>query len=351
MLHCSLGYYDNVFGWGSLIMMTFSFLSMYLSGVIASLVCLWLAGDRVVRYAVELATALRVTKFFIGFIVLAIVAGIPELAVAFAAAFTGASQVAAGDVIGANFSDVTLVSGLVFILAGNFTFKNSDRMKLIRMLMITGGVMAFVFWLGSVGKLLGLTLVVFYGVALFFIWRRQEKSDIWHEEVKAVTHDIAASKDVVLTSVVGIVVKLSLSVVVVLGCSWLTVQCAVALASCFGAQLETVGATICALGTSLPELAMGFSGLRRKEYELALAPTLGSILEHSTLVLGVLGLFSPNPVSFANLRGAGAFMFIGFAMMIVALKWARAFKRWHGVVLLALYVVYLAYEFGWFLRV
>lgn len=329
--------------------MGYGFLSLYVGGVVSSLVLLWLAGDRVVRYAVELATALKVTKFFIGFIVLAIVAGIPELAVAISAGLSGASQVSAGDVIGANFSDIAFVTSLVLIFAGKIALRRSDRMKLIHMLMVTGSVIAIVFALGVVDKTIGFLLVIFYGVALFFIRRKRNKNDIWNEEVEAITHDINATTDGVLTSTFGLSMKLLISIAIVLGCSWATVYCAVALSGLFGAQLETVGATICALGTSLPELAMSFAALRRKEYELALAPTLGSILEHSTLVLGVLALCSHKPVSFAALHGAGIFMFIGFGLMALFLWMRRPLARWQGVILLALYALYLTYEFGWLL--
>jgi Ca2+/Na+ antiporter len=54
------------------------------------------------------------------------------------------------------------------------------------------------------------------------------------------------------------------------------------------------------------------------------------------------------PVSFATLHGAGIFMFIGFVLMIFFLWLARPLARWQGGILLALYVVYLAYELGWF---
>ncbi len=327
--------------------MSFYILSAYTGGLIAGLVFLWLAGDRVVRYAIELADALRVTKFFIGFMVLAIAAGIPELAVAVAAAFTNASQVAAGDVIGANFSDIALVSGLVLMLAGSIKLRYADRIKLIQMLGLTAAAVAVVFVVGSVGKIFGILLIILYGTAMFFIRRSRKKGDIWQEEVDAITHDVKSTSDVVLTSVVGIIVKLFMSVGVVLGCSWLIVYCAVAVATALGAQLETVGATICALGTSLPELAMSLTALRRKEYELALAPTLGSVLEHSMLVLGVLGLCSRYPVSFSLLREEGLFMFIAFALMILFLWMRRPLMRWQGGILLSLYALYLGYEVGW----
>lgn len=307
---------------------------------------LWAAGDRVVRYAIELATGLHVTKFFIGFIVLAIAAGIPELAVAVAAAFTNVSQISAGDVIGANFSDVGLVSGLVLTLAGSIQLKRSDRLKIMYLLLLTVLVMGIIFMLGEIGKISGFFLAISYGIALFFIWKKREKHDIWHEEVEAVTHDIATGKDIILTSVVGIAIKLLISIAIVLGCSWLVVHYADILASSFGAQHETIGATICALGTSLPELAMSFAALKRKEFELALAPTLGSVLEHSMLVLGVLGMCSTSPVSFTRLYGAGIFMFAGFALMIVFLIMRRPLNRWQGLILLSLYVIYLAYELG-----
>jgi cation:H+ antiporter len=319
----------------------------YFGGVATGLIFLWLAGDYVVHYAVELATALRVTKFFIGFMVLAIAAGIPELALAITAAFSGATQVSAGDVIGANFSDVAFVTGIVLTVAGSITLKRSDRIKLIQVLAITAAVMGCAFIAGAVGRLLGFLLIIFYCLALFFIRKNKANHGIWHDEIEAIAQDIKTNKDAVLTSVFGLTIKLLVSIGIVLGCSWLVVYCAMELANSFGAKLETIGATICAIGTSLPELAMSLTALKRKESELALAPTLGSVLEHSTLALGMLGLCSHTPVSFAALHGAGIFMFVGFALMIFFLWLARPLARWQGVLLLAFYGLYLTYECGW----
>src|SRR5271155_2495286 len=89
----------------------------YFLMVVVGLIALWKSGDYVVRYAVEVATAFNVSTFFIGFIVLAVAADIPELAVAIISACKGVSEVSAGDIIGANFADVAMVIGIALLLA------------------------------------------------------------------------------------------------------------------------------------------------------------------------------------------------------------------------------------------
>lgn len=324
--------------------MTTLFAILYTLGLCAGLVGLWLAGDRVVTTAVRLASALNVTKFFIGFIILAIAAGIPELGVAIVSGLGDVGEVSAGDVIGASLSDIGLVVAIVLICARSVPLKRSDRGKLIRMLFVVSGVLGFIFSIGYVDRTIGLFLTFFYGIALYFIWRKESPHDVWHDEVALVTEHIAEKKACNIKECAWISFLLAIGLGAVFFFSWLTVEAAVALASVFTTKLEVIGATICAIGTSLPELAMSLTALKTKEYELAIAPTLGSILEHAMLVLGILGMTSSRAIYFTGLHGAGVFMFIAFALMALFLWAKRPLARWQGIILITLYIAYLVYE-------
>ena len=312
-------------------------------GTAFGLVSLWFAGDFVVRYAVEIAKKANVTKFFIGFIVLALAAGIPELAVAITAAFSDVTQLAVGDIIGANFSDITFVCGLVLIIAGPITIKKSDRLKLARMLIATLLVLIVIFYIGTVTKLCGGILVCIYFVALY-VFRKKDKNDILQENIETITEDIKNDKDIILTSMFGLIVKLIVSISAVLICSWFSVNCIINFAHMCGMSLETAGTTICAIGTSLPEIAMSLTAIRRKEYDLAFGPTLGSTLEHSTLVLGILGLCSKYSINFAELQISFIFMLVAFTIICFSLLKFEKLTKLLGVILITIFVLHILHK-------
>jgi cation:H+ antiporter len=315
-----------------------------LLGIIVGLFTVWLAGDFVVRYAVQLAALLRISRFLVGFIVLAIAAALPELAVAVAAAFEGASEVSAGDIIGANFSDVAFVAGLVLFLAGPITLKKVDRYRLLSMFAIATPVLLSAWVLDAITIYHGFGILFLYAGALYFIWKMNKKHVLLHDELALATHNVSCIKkcdNILLSITTG---KLVISLLFLLGSSWLTVHCAIGLARMCGVSLSLIGSTIFALGTSLPELTMSLSALRRKEYDLALAPTLGSILEHSLLVLGVLSVCSQSPINFLHLHIPMLFMFLAFAIICFGLLCRKHLERWLGILLLSLFVSYFVYQ-------
>lgn len=324
--------------------MALTMLALWLCGIIAGLFAVWLAGDFVVRYAVQLAGLLHVSRFLIGFVVLAIAAALPELAVAVVAAFEGASEVSAGDIIGANFSDIAFVAGLVLFIAGPITLKRVDRYRLLSMFAIATPVLLSAWLFDSITVYHGVGILFLYACSWYIIWKMNKQHSLLSEELATVTEEVSYTKKIdtiLLSATAG---KLGISLVVLLGSSWLTVHCAIGLARMCGVSLELIGSTIFALGTSLPELTMSLSALRRKEYDLALAPTLGSILEHSLLVLGILSICSHQPVSFVHLHAAMLFMFVAFAIICFGLLLRKHLERWLGVLLLSLFISYFVWQ-------
>lgn len=313
----------------------------YLGLVLLGFGLLWWTGDLVVRYALQVAHAFRVTTFFIGFIVLALAATIPELAVAITSALRGVSEVSAGDIIGANFIDVALVIGLTLLLAGKVLVGHRDSRKLVAMIGLSSFVLMVIFFIDVLTPAHGLVLIGIYLASTAWVWIRSRGEDLQDQEI--LEQDVL--EDRYLNSKWGKVAKLFVSFGLVLFASGLTVHGAVELALGLKMPLETVGATLMALGTSLPELVLCMSALRRKQYSLALAPTLGTVLEQTTLILGTLAVLSDKPVKLAGLRGASMFMFLAFFIISYGLFRFSQVGRKTGVALVSLFFGYLAYQF------
>lgn len=303
--------------------------------VCAGLVGLWKMGDIVVRYTLEVARAFNVTTFFVGFVILALAADIPELAVAITAALQGVSEIAAGDIIGANFSDVAMVIGFVLLIAGNVTLKERDSKKLVYILALASLILAGVFTIGSLQPIHGFMLIGIYLTTMFVMWYQSQ-----HEQVD--DDDISRQKATLHPAHAGIGLLLSLAAV--MGISYVMLEGALELAKILEMPLETVGASILGVGTSLPELVLSLNALRRKEYGLALGTTLGTVLEQTTLILGTLTVLSPVPVNMRSLLGSSMFMFLAFGIISYGLYRYSRVGRTTGVALVTLFFAYLAYQ-------
>lgn len=308
-------------------------------GVIVGLVGVWLAGDLVVTYALRLAKHYNVSTFFVGFIFLALAANIPELAVTIVAGARDAAQLAAGDIIGACFIDIALVTGLMLAFAGGMSIKGQEARAFLRLIVSAALVMTIVFCLGTLTFWHGLALISLYIAFLTWAWKSRH-----HHTILEVSHDDFTHPRPLLGQALWLIWgKASGALIVVLAASGLAVHCGVVLAELYGLRLEVVGATIIAVGTSLPEVSMGFHAYRRGQYSLALGPTIGTVFSQTTFILGTLALLSHKPINLGGLQAAAVFMFIAFVLLAGSIVLNRL-GRSVGVALLSLFMTYILYH-------
>ncbi len=330
----------------------------YLGVVVAGLLGLWFSGDAVVSNAILVAHRFNVSTFFLGFVVLAIAADIPELAITISSALAGVSEVAIGDIIGGNFSDVTMVVGSALLIAGNkIRISSADNKKLLGILFLTALIMFTLLCLGSITAQHGVILLAIYAAAIVYFWKHKDMRDLIHGEEEVISPAClrcistncspcsSAPKVIVCPSSTWLLItKLALALAIVMITSHITVTYALAIAEGFHLPLETVGATILGVGTTLPELALCFGALRRGDFGLAIGPTLGTVLGQTTLILGLLAVLSDKPVQLAGLHWACGFMFLAFGILAFGLMKRRPMGRGTGAALVSLFIAYLAYQ-------
>ncbi|MDY6777641.1 MAG: hypothetical protein SVU32_03180, partial [Candidatus Nanohaloarchaea archaeon] len=81
----------------------------------AGLAVLWWAGDRSVRYAIELTELVGVSSFTVGFIVMSVSTGLPEIMTAIISSMSHAAELSAGDLVGSSLVNLTLILGILSI--------------------------------------------------------------------------------------------------------------------------------------------------------------------------------------------------------------------------------------------
>ena len=309
------------------------------AGVVAGLVCVWLAGDQVVAHALRLAKHYNVSTFFVGFVFLALAANLPELAVAIVADMQNVGQLAAGDIVGACFTDVALVTGLMLALAGSIAMTHQEAMGFLRLICGAAVVMAIVFCVGVLTFWHGIVLIGLYVAFLAWAWKTRHD----HTLLEISHDDLEHPRLLPGRGLLMVWSKAVVALICVMGGSGLAIHCGVALATMYGLGLEAVGATIIAVGTSLPEVSMGFHAYRRGQYSLALGPTIGTVFSQSTFILGTLAVLSRQPIDLGALQGAAAFMFVAFAIIAASILLKRM-GRSTGIALLSLFVMYILYH-------
>ena len=125
------------------------------------------------------------------------------------------------------------------------------------------------------------------------------------------------------------------------------VESAIFLSRSFGISEMTVGLTVVAVGTSLPELATSVMAAIRKETDIAVGNVIGSNIFNIAGVLGLTSIVKPVAVDpgvlWLQYPAVLALSFIALLVSIYPmLEGNFNIRRWEGAVLL---VSYIALEF------
>jgi len=311
------------------------------------------SSDVVVEKSVLLSKFFKVSPFVIGLVLVGTATNLPELTIAIVSSVAGGSgAISAGNVFGANITNIALVFGLGALLYGFVADGRSMKSAMLALgisILVGAYVLAKV-WLfgGGLGVLDGVfMLLVFVWFAYKSIYEKEAEKPVTYEDVLEKMRNPDAKekkKEKPLERKEGLAALgvFLAAVAVLLVASYFILQSAISLSDEFGVTRGFVGATIVSLGTTLPELSVALQAFRKKQYGIGLGDTLGSVITNATLVLGAASLFTLvlTPVSVF----AVAVVFAVFAIMIFMFLGAigEEFRWQKGVALLLLYVAYLA---------
>lgn len=295
------------------------------------LVLLTLGADWVVRGASGLAKRIGINPLVVGLTVVAFGTSAPELVVSGAAALRQQPGLAVGNVMGSTVANVGLIVGLGAVL---HPFAVHRRL-LVRESPLLIFMLIIVMLLSLnhvVGRLDGLALVGAFLVYLGFLfrWARDERNeDDSSQAARAFSWRRSKLGFDILKLLFGLAALL-------LGAEWL-VASAVVIARAFDVPEAVIGATLVAVGTSVPELASTIAAALRRLGDIALGNIIGSNVFNLGLVLGTAALLRP-----LELPPEAVIRLVLPALLFCLLLIPLAFTRWHvdrweGVLLLLLY--------------
>ncbi len=102
-----------------------------------------------------------------------------------------------------------------------------------------------------------------------------------------------------------------------------------------------VGATVVSIGTTLPEVMVSTTGALLGQGAMAYGNAIGSIICNTALIAAISITCNPGPVNVKTMKMPVFFFFTSAAVYCLAAYWLGTFPRWLGIIMLAIFVVYL----------
>jgi cation:H+ antiporter len=118
------------------------------------------------------------------------------------------------------------------------------------------------------------------------------------------------------------------------------------IATFLGIKESLMGATIIALGTSLPELSIALTAVKEGRSKIVLGNIIGSCLTNLSLILGLVLISSPLTIDMSIFSTLLSFVIATTIIAWYLFTTGRKLERKEGVFLLLVYIIFLMFTFG-----
>lgn len=281
------------------------------------------------RFAVKVAESFRLSKYIVGFIIVAIISILPETLISINSAIQGVPSLGLATLFGSNVADLTLVFAvIIFVTKKNIKVES----KILKNNIIYPFILIIPIILGLDGyysRIEGVSLLIVGLIFYYFAFKNNDEPKT--ENVP--THD--RSKYIYL---------LLLGMLVLLVGSHFTVTSTANLAAAVGISPIIIGMFIIGLGSVIPELLFSIKSVKENDDSLAVGDLLGTVLADATIVVGILALISPFYFPIKIIYITGVFMVIASFLLFYFMKSGKTLTKNESFILFIFWITFVLIE-------
>lgn len=293
-------------------------------------------ADFFVDGAASFARKLGISAAIVGLTIVAMGTSAPEAAVSITAGVQakffgveGAADMAVGNILGSNLFNLLFILGVCMMikpiptstcsLKRDFPWAIGSTILFIPMIMD-----------GKLGIYEGIILVALFLSYIGWMVYQSIKNRV---KVEDETKLMPLSKSLLLLGT-------GLAMIIIGG--QFVVNSATTIAETFGMDSTLIGLTICAIGTSLPELVTSVVASRKGESELAVGNVIGSNIFNLLFILGTTVTISPISVN-ADMMIDTIILLVATALVMLFSYTKMQCNRKEGIIIFTAYLGYTAY--------
>lgn len=289
-------------------------------------------GDFFVDAASWIAEVSGIPHFIVGATVVSIATTLPELIVSCLGAARGTNALAIGNAVGSVTANTGLIMAISIICIPAAVKRSQYALK--SLLLLAAAAILYLASFGNGFSLWGsILLLIIFAVAMAESIVSGKKEATLGEKTPFRKKDIPINIGKFILGAAGIV----------FGAEFL-VDSATELAVVSGISQAVISATVVSIGTSLPELVTTIAAVVKKQSSLSVGNIIGANLIDITIILPICSLISADGLTacaqnlYLDIPVCLGLLFIAVVPMLIRKK----FSRTQGIVLLVLYIAYVA---------
>ena len=311
-----------------------------------------LGGNYLTDGATVIARRMHVSGLVIGLTVVAFGSSAPDLVVCLMSTLQGHSQLALGDVVGANIFDILLVVGIVAVIRP-IAITSDMQWKGLPMLVLASLALFFCgddkLFDGRAADIIdrtdGLMFLLFFVIFMVYTFDMSRQTQglpakpAGQTGKPAQTDDTPVSNRQLVIASVSVVASLA---ALFFGGDWL-VDGASGIARRAGLSEGLIGLTIVGFGGSVPDLVTSVVAAVKRQPGLALGNVVGACVFNIFFILGICATVRPLDTGTISLFDFSALVIGAIAVWVFgALTGPKVISRREGIILIALYAIYAA---------
>jgi cation:H+ antiporter len=282
------------------------------------------------KYSAKLAESFHLSKYVVGFIIVAFISILPETLISINSAIKGIPEFGLGTLFGSNIADLTLIFAILIIYGSHGIKIESKVLKNIRFYPFFLSLPLVLGLNGYYSRLDGVFLIVAGAIFYYMVF----KNGIGDSTILHNGNGRYKSFFMLLFAMILLLIG-----------AHFTVTSATALAYSLAINPILIGMLVVSLGTTIPELFFSLKSIKRKEDGLAVGDILGSVLADATIVVGIIALISPFYFPVKIVYVTGIFMLTASLILLKFMRSGQILSKKEGYLLLAFWMCYAIIEF------
>lgn len=296
------------------------------------------SADWLVDGASSIARSLKVSELVIGLTIVAFGTSLPELFVNIFASYAGNPDLAIGNVVGSNIANILLILGTSAMIVPLTVHRTivireipMSLLASIALILMVNDAAIDGLSFSTISRVDGMLLLCFFAVFMYYTVRSTAQDEGGDEQGEQLP--MWKSLLYIGLGVAGLY----------FGGDWI-VKGATEIARFFGMSDRTIGLTVVAVGTSLPEFAASVAAARKGKADIAIGNVVGSNIFNILWILGVSSIILPLPLSAGvNTDMLMALFATVLLFMLIFVGKRHTIERWQGGVFVACYAAYTAW--------
>ncbi|MEM3154285.1 MAG: hypothetical protein QW165_01825 [Candidatus Woesearchaeota archaeon] len=283
------------------------------------------SAEYTVRSIVHLARAIRLTEFVTSFILVAVVAALPDAFISITSAISGNAPLGVGTLLGGNIADLTLILGLV-ALAGNPIRIHSS---IVKKDLYFAALAILPIMLGVDGQISRLDGIILLSAGIIFLL-------VLLKERQYFTKPYKNGNFVVKNTFIFFA-----SIAVMLVSAHFIVESGTSLAVMLNVPSILLGAVLLGLGTTLPEFMFSLQSIRKGHADLAIGDLLGNVVIDSCILMGIVALIAPISIELVTWGALGIFTAFSMAFALIFMRSDGILSKNEAMALILFYVAFV----------